>query len=461
MNLRPLFLTLGVLMAAYPATAETLKPQEAAPPPIPMMAPNAVEFSLENGLDVVVIPDHRAPVVTHMVWYRVGSADEKPGESGIAHFLEHLMFQGTDTVAPNAFSTIISRNGGQDNAFTSYDYTAYYQRVARELLPMVMELEADRMVNLKLSDEELLPERDVVIEERRMRTDNNPTSRLSEQMDAAFYLSHPYGSPIIGWRHDIEALNQAQARAFYDKYYAPNNAILVVAGDVTLEEVRALAETHYGALQANPAIGARTRPLEPPHEAAIRVEMTDPRVSSARFYRQYLSPGYHTAEAGEAPALDVLGQLLGGGTTSRLYRGLVIERQLATSAGAWYSGDSLDSGVFGLYGSPAPDVETQAFELALDDIVADLLKNGVSDEEVADAKNSLIADTIYAIDNQASLARIFGAGLASGQTVDSIQAWPEQIEAVTRDEVEAVARRYLRIELSVTGVLEPQAAQIQ
>jgi zinc protease len=422
---------------------------------------NVSTFELANGMQAVVIPDHRAPVVTHMVWYRVGAADEVPGESGIAHFLEHLMFQGTETIPPGEFSMIIARNGGQDNAFTSYDYTGYYQRVARDLLPLVMEMESDRMVNLVLREEELLPERDVVIEERRTRTDNNPVARLGEQMDAALYLSHPYGVPIIGWKHEIGLLNQAQARTFYDLYYAPNNAILIVAGDVTVEEVQSLAEKYYGPLSANPEIVPRNRPVEPPHEAARRVTMHDARVSTPRFHRQYLTPAYRTAADGEAPALEVLARLLGGGTTSRLYRELVVEQRIAISAGGWFYGDSLDSGAFGLYGSPAPGTDIEGLEAAIDNAIAELLENGVTDEEIADAKNILVADTIYAIDSQSQLARTFGVALTSGQTVDDVQAWPDRIDAVTREQVEQVARDYLVPEASVTGILLPAPAAQQ
>ncbi len=424
---------------------------------VPASARKLVEgvgtFELENGMQAVVIPDHRAPVVTHMVWYRVGSADELPGESGIAHFLEHLLFQGTETIPPGEFSKIIARNGGQDNAFTSYDYTGYYQRVARDRLDLVMGLEADRMINIVLRDEEVLPERDVVIEERRSRTDNNPGRRLGEQMDAVFYLSHPYGTPIIGWKHEIEELNTEQAAAFYEKFYAPNNAILIVAGDVTVDEVRALAEKHYGPIAYNPDIRQRRRSQEPPHQAARRVTLRDARVTTSQFRRQYLTPSYRTAEPGEGPALEVLGQLFGGGSTSRLYRELIIKRRLAVSAGAWFYGDSLDSGSVGLYGAPAPGTNVEELEAAFDEMIADLLENGVSAEEVEHAKNILIADTIYAIDSQSRLARIFGVALTSGQSVEDVQEWPNRVEAVTAAEVEAVAGKYLRIEASVTGLL--------
>lgn len=416
---------------------------------------NVTTFRLDNGMEVVVIPDHRAPVVTHMVWYRVGAADEPEGQSGIAHFLEHLMFKGTDILKPGDFSRIVARNGGQDNAFTSQDYTGYFQRVARDRLPLVMELEANRMTNLTLTAEEVLPERDVVLEERRSRVENDPSSKLSEQMNAVFYLSHPYANPVIGWQHEIQALSRENAISFYKRFYAPNNAILIVAGDVSEAEVRELAEKYYGPIPTQPEVKRKQRRIEPPHNAARRVIMRDARVDTPRFRRLYLTPSYRTAEAGEGPALEVLAQVLGGGTTSRLYRTLVVDRKAAIVAGSWFSGDFLDSGSFGLYAAPAPGSDETNLEAALDDVIQDIIENGITEEELEDAKRLLIADTIYALDSQAKLARIFGVALTSGQTVKDVQEWPERIESVTREKVHEVARKYLREEASVTGLLLP------
>ena len=416
---------------------------------------NVTTFRLDNGMEVVVIPDHRAPVVTHMVWYRVGAADEPEGQSGIAHFLEHLMFKGTDILKPGEFSKIVARNGGQDNAFTSQDYTGYFQRVARDRLPLVMELEANRMTNLTLTSEEVLPERDVVLEERRSRVENDPSSKLSEQMNAVFYLSHPYANPVIGWQHEIKALNRENAISFYKRFYAPNNAILIVAGDVSETDVRELAEKYYGPIPMQPEVKRKERRIEPPHNAARRVIMRDARVDTPRFRRLYLTPSYRTAEPGEGPALEVLAQVLGGGTTSRLYRTLVVDRRAAIVAGSWFSGDYLDSGSFGIYAAPAPGSDETKLETALDDVIQDIAQNGITEEELEDAKRLLIADTIYALDSQAKLARIFGVALTSGQTVRDVQEWPERIEKVTREEVHEVARKYLREEASVTGLLLP------
>ncbi|MBN9276698.1 MAG: insulinase family protein, partial [Hyphomicrobium sp.] len=239
--------------------------------------PRATEFTLPNGLMVVVVPDNRAPVVTHMIWYRVGAADEPPGTSGIAHFLEHLMFKATEKIGTGEFSKIVSRLGGQDNAFTAQDITAYFQRVSKDRLPKVMEMEADRMVNLKLDEKEVLTERDVILEERRSRVENNPSAILDEQMGAALYLAHPYRIPVIGWEHEMAKLSRDDAMKFYKRFYAPNNAILVVTGDVTPEEVRKLAEATYGKIPRNPNVSTVERPGEPPHRAARRIELKDPR----------------------------------------------------------------------------------------------------------------------------------------------------------------------------------------
>ena len=416
---------------------------------------NVSTFKLDNGMEVVVIPDLRAPVVTHMMWYRVGAGDEPDGQSGIAHFLEHLMFKGTDKLKPGEFSKTVARNGGQDNAFTSQDYTGYYQRVASDRLALVMDMEANRMTKLILSEEEVLPERDVVLEERRSRVDNNPSSRLSEQMNAVMYLSHPYANPVIGWHHEIEALNRDTAISFYKQYYAPNNAILIVAGDVSEDKVRELAEKYYGPIPTQPHLKPRSRAKEPPHQAARRVILRDARVDTPRFRRMYLTPSYNTAAEGEGTALELLAQILGGGTTSRLYTKLVIEQKTAILAGSWFSGDFLDSGSIGLYGAPAPGSDETILEASMEAVIDDVIQNGVTEEELADAKNLLIADTIYAVDSQTRLARIFGVALTSGQTVEDVQNWPERIQKVTLQQVQDAAKKYLRIESSVTGLLMP------
>lgn len=415
---------------------------------------NAEDFVLENGMAVVVIPNHRAPVVHHAVWYKVGAADEDAGESGIAHMLEHMMFKGTTTIPPGEFSKIVSRNGGSDNAFTSHDYTGYYQNIARDRLELVMEMEADRMTNLAFREADFYTERDVVLEERRSRTDNRPRAQLAEQVNAVQYYNHPYGTPVIGWEHEIRSYAYEDALAFYRRHYAPNNAVLVVAGDITAAELRPLAERTYGRIPAGEPI-VRDRPKEPPQRAARRVEMTDPRVTSLEWNRSYLAPGYVEGETRHAPALDVLAELLGGGTTSRLYQALVVDQKIASSAGAYYNGVMLGPARFYLQASPAEGVTVDTVEATIDAEIAAFIAQGIKPEDLSRAKFGLIAQATYARDSLSSMARIFGNALSIGLTVEGVESWPQEIEAVTADAVIDAARAVLRKPASVTGILRP------
>src|SRR2546423_1969595 len=386
------------------------------------------EFTLGNGLHVVVIPDHRTPVVTQMIWYKVGSADETPGKSGLAHFLEHLMFKGTAKHPVGEFSQTVLRIGGNENAFTSTDYTGYYQRVPREQLGKMMDFEADRMTGLILKDENVLPERDVVLEEFNMRVANNPEARLIEQIMAALYLNHPYGRPVIGWRQEIEKLDREDALAFYKRFYAPNNASLVIAGDIDANDVRPMVERAFGEIPAQPAIPAkRLRPQEPEPAASRTVTLSDPRVEQTSVRRYYLVPSAATAATGESPALDVLAQLMGGGSNSYLYRALVIDRPLAISAGAGYQGTALDPTQFMISASPKPGVEFSQIEQAIDSVISDVGQNPARAEDLERVKTQLIAEAIYAQDNQATLARWYGGALTTGFSIDESRRWAGRI----------------------------------
>jgi zinc protease len=416
-------------------------------------------FTLGNGLQVVVIPDHRTPVVTQMIWYKVGSADETPGKSGLAHFLEHLMFKGTSKHPAGEFSQTVLRIGGNENAFTSTDYTGYFQRVPREQLAKMMEFEADRMTGLILKDENVLPERDVVLEEFNMRVANNPEARLTEQIMAALYLNHPYGRPVIGWHQEIEKLDREDALAFYKRFYAPNNATLVIAGDVDAKDVRPMAERTFGEVAAQPAIPARRqRPQEPLPAASRTVTLSDPRVEQTGLRRYYLVPSAATAAAGESPALDVLAQLMGSGSNSYLYRALVIDRPLAVSAGAGYQGTALDPSQFTISVSPKPGVEFAQIEQVIDGVVADVGQNPVRAEDLERVKTQLIAEAIYAQDNQATLARWYGGALTTGLSIEDIRSWPDRIRAVTAEQVRDAAQKWLDKKRSVTGYLIKDAA---
>ncbi len=422
-------------------------------------APSVDHFKLENGLEVVVIPDRRAPVVTHMVYYRNGAADDPQGKSGIAHFLEHLMFKGTDKHPKGVFSEIVAGLGGQENAFTSYDYTAYYQRVAKEHLGAVMAIESDRMTGLVLEGPEVDSERGVVIEERKMRTDSDPAAQLQESLLATLYVHHPYGTPIIGWGHEIEDLGREDALNYYRRFYRPDNAILIVAGDIGAPEVRTLAEAHYGKVPAgNTPKPSRTRVREPEIRATRHVRLADAKVEQPSSQRAYIVPSHATAEGTEAYALELLSQILGGSQTSRLYRALVIDQMVAVGAGAWYWNDALDMGQFGVYAVPAEGVELDALDLATEAIVREFRETLIDAKELERAKTRLIADMIYAQDNQTHLARIYGSTLTTGGKVEDVAAWPAGIRNVSAEDILAVAQRYLQPGRSVLGHLVKTAA---
>lgn len=402
-------------------------------------------------MKVVVVSNHRVPVVTHMVWYKVGSADEGEGESGIAHFLEHLMFKGTKKRAPGEFSKILARNGGRENAFTSTDYTAYFQTVAVDRLELVMEMEADRMTNLVLTDAAVETEKQVVLEERRSRTDNNPGAVLQEQVDAALFLNYPYRRPVIGWEHEIRALNREAVLDFYRRWYAPNNAILMVAGDITAAELKPLAQKYYGVIPRGPDI-MRARPSEPPQRAARRVTYRDARVRQPAWSRYYLAPSLKAGLTEHAYPLEVLADILDG-ATGRLYRSLVVDSKIAVSAGSQYGADDLGPGRFVIYASPQPGVGMDKLEQSVDAEIAKLLAGGVTESEVARAKKRMQAQAVYARDSMRAGARVLGAALASGLTIDDVEKWPERIGAVTVEQINAAARAILQADRSVTALL--------
>ena len=427
----------------------------------PVLAEDEVTtFELNNGLEIVVIEDNRAPVVVNMVWYRVGSADEPPGKSGIAHYLEHLMFKGTDTLDPGEFSATVAANGGTDNAFTSYDYTGYFQRIASDRLELMMQMEADRMVNLQLTDDDWRTERDVVNEERNQRVENNPGALFGEQRRAAQYLNHRYGVPIIGWQDEMRALTLDDALEFYDRFYAPNNAVMVVAGDVVPEEVLALAQTYFGPIPANPELLPRDRPQEPNQMAERRLTFSDPRVSEPYVIRTYLAPERDPGAQEEAAALVMLSELLGGeSATSYLGRALEFDTQTAVYTSAFYSGTSLDDTTFGLVVVPTPEVSLQEAEDALDAAVAQFMIDGVDIEKLARIKMQQRASLVYGKDNVQSLANRYGEALTSGLTVEDVQAWPDILQAVTPEDIMAAAENVLDKRRAVTGWLtrsEPQ-----
>jgi zinc protease len=421
-------------------------------------AEDVTTFTLENGMQAVVIEDHRTPAVVHMVWYRAGAADEPAGSSGIAHFLEHLLFKATDTMESGEFSRVVEANGGTDNAFTSWDYTAYFQRVAADRLSLMMQMEADRMVNLRLTEDEILTERSVILEERAQRTDSDPGSLFSEQMRAALFLNHPYRIPIIGWRHEMETLSRDDALEFYQRYYAPDNAILVVAGDVTPDEVRALAQEHYGPLEPSGFSGPRVRPTDPPHLADRRLVFEDPRVSNPYVMRYYPAPERDSGRQQDAAALSMLAELLGGnGTTSVFGRRLQLEEERSLFTAAYYSALSLDDTIFTLINVPVPGVTLEQAEADLDRLIAEFLETGVEPGHFARIKTQIAASEIYRQDDVQSLARAYGSALTTGLTVEDVAAWPQVLADVTEEQVMQAARLIFENTYSVTGYLTAPA----
>ena len=410
-------------------------------------------FTLDNGMDVIVVEDHRAPVVQHMVWYRAGSADEPAGKSGIAHFLEHLLFKATDELEAGEFSSVVSANGGQDNAFTSYDYTAYFQRVAADRLGLMMKMEADRMTDIRLTEQDITAERQVIIEERNQRTENSPGGLFNEQMNAAQYRNHRYGVPIIGWMHEMSTLSKKDALDFYGDHYAPNNAILVVSGDVTPDAVRALAEEHYGVIPANADIAPRARPQEPPQNAERRVIFRDARVATEYVSRSYIAPERDPGAQEKAGALFLLAELLGGGQTSYMTEKLQFEQDIAVYTGAFYRGMSLDDTTFDVVIVPKPGASLEQAEAAMDATLVSFIEDGVNVEDLDRIKMQIRASQIYERDNVDGIARRYGAALSSGLTVKDVQDWPNILQAVTPEDVIEAARSVFRPETSVTGYL--------
>jgi len=436
---RPALLLAAALLLARPVEARLFDPET---------------FTLDNGLTVVVVPNHRMPVVSHMVWYKVGAADEDPGKSGLAHLLEHLMFKGTPSVPPGMFSKIIARNGGRDNAFTTSDYTGYFQNVAADRLELVMRMEADRMANLTLDRETVETERAVVLEEWRMRVGNSPEGRLSQQMEAALFLNSPYHRPVIGWQSEIARLDRDDALAFYRRWYAPNNAVLVVAGDVDAATVRPLAEKYYGALPRRD-LPPRPRLDEPPPEAARRVVLSDPRVTQPSWRRLYLAPSERAGETRLTQSLEVLAEVIGGGATSLLYQSLVINQKLAAGVSASYDPVAAGLTSFRVSATPRPGVTPDQLEAAIDREIGRIARGEIPAEEIERAKTSLRASVAYARDSLHTGAQVLGEALAVGLSVADVESWPERIGMVTPALVAEAAAQVLDPRGSVTGLLLP------
>jgi zinc protease len=477
-----LLLTLLALGVSSPAFAQSAP--EAAPLSPAVEAPSAVNdnaqdnqeklvpsgkvfdaktTTLENGLQVVVVENNRAPVVTHMIWYRVGAADEPRGKSGIAHFLEHLMFKGSGDLKPGEFSKIVRNLGGNDNAFTSQDYTAYFQSIATEHLEKVMSMEAGRMRGMNAPEDEVNSERKVILEERRQRTDNDPRAQFAESLNAAMFVNHPYGTPVIGWAHEMETLSQKDAMDFYNHWYAPNNAILVVSGDVEAQDVFDLARKTYGTLE-KADVPKRERTISPPLVGTKTLTFTDKTIRQPLLQRIFRAPSFRENKD-QSLALQVMKDIVGSGSTSRLYKSLVIDQKLATSAGLSYDGTAWDDGTITVYASPAEGVDMDTLQKAIDSELQKLITEGVTEAELNDSLTRLQAEAIYARDSLSGPAMIIGYSLITGSTLDDVEYWPRDIAKVTAKQVQKAAARYLDHTAAgisyVTGYLMPEPEKVE
>ena len=425
---------------------------------------NAETFTLENGVEVIVIPNNRAPVVIHMVWYKVGAADEPPTKSGMAHYFEHLMFKGTDTLAPGEFSRIVKDLGGNDNAFTGQDYTAYYQSIAVEHLEKMMAMEADRMVNLKVLEEDFISEKNVVTEERRQRTDNDPKALFSEQMRDTLFTNHPYGTPVIGWMNEIESYDWKDVKEFYDTWYAPNNAVIIISGDVTVEDVRPLAKKTYGLLETK-ALPARKRGEVPPAIAKTIMRLYDDTIKQESFQSIRIAPSSHQNNQ-ESLALQVLNEILSGGPTTRLYKKLVVDNKRAVSVNFSYQADALDYGSIFVSAIPAQNISLEQINDDIQNEFNNVIENGVTEQEVKDAIQRLQDSAVFARDSLSGPARIIGYSLLTGSSLDDIENWPKDIGTVNANQVQDVAKKYLSatmpyIKPPVEGYLYPKPSAVK
>lgn len=421
---------------------------------------------LANGMQVVVVPDHRAPVVVHSVWYMVGSIDEETSRTGLSHMLEHMMFKGTDKFPYQSMDKIIQRNGGVQNAFTSRDMTAYHQTVTKEKLPLMMEIEADRMQGLKITDALLTPEKNVVLEERRMRTDSQPQSRFFEALVKAHYPTHPYGNPVIGWKEDIEAYNLPALLDWYKRHYAPNNAMLLVVGDVTLDEVMPLAKQYYGDLPPMDNVPQRAAHVEPLRDAPVWLVKVDKEVQLPVFYRLYRTPTFFQGVAGAKPdvrdvvALSVLAEILGGSDAARLYQSLVVQQGLADAASSDHDMVAAGESSLDVYVVPKAGIAMDKVAAAVDAEVARMADEPVRDDELERAKVSLLAETVYGQDDNDNLLYQVGSWILAGGKAETFDAWEDDLKKVTAADVQRVAKAYLVPNAMTTGVLVGKQQQL-
>lgn len=419
---------------------------------------NPHEYTLENGLKLIVKEDHRSPVVVSLIWYKAGSIDELNGTTGIAHALEHMMFKGTKEVPGGEFSKRIAAVGGRDNAFTSRDYTAYFQQLHKQHLPLAMELESDRMRNLVLNQEEFSKEMNVVMEERRLRTDDQPHALVYEKLMAVAYQSHPYRRPVIGWMNDLENMRMEDAQEWYDRWYAPNNAILVVVGDVNAKDTYELANKYYGAIETRPLVPLDERkPQTEPAQAGMKRLIV-----KAPANLPYLVMGYHApalrdvTDDWEPYALEMLEGVLDGNASARLNKALVRERQIASSASASYSITARGPSMFYLDGTPSEGKTVLELEEAIRSEIEKLIREGVTEKELTRAKAQVVASHVYQLDSIFSQAMQIGRLESIGLSYRDPDKILKRLQAVTAEQVQSVAKKYLQDDSLTVATLDPQ-----
>ena len=414
---------------------------------------NAKQFKLKNGLQVIVIENSRAPVVSQMIWYNVGSIDEKFGKSGLAHFLEHLMFKGTKKYPSGYYSKYISKNGGTENAFTSFDYTAYYQIVPTEHLEKIVELEADRMTNLTLTDEQVETEKKVILEERYQRIDSKPSAILDESIRKSLFPNHTYGTPIIGWEHEIKALTIDDVRKFYNDYYNPKNAILILSGDVSLKKAKEYSEKYFGKIKVKNQINInRIKLNDPVLRTNIRINYDDENVKQKIWKRSFKTSSYKESIK-NGIALDLGLKILTGGSTSILYRELVEKKKLVSSIGGYYQGMSRDKATVNFYAIPNENVEISNLEKQIYEIMKQSVVNGITEDRFILQKKKYEHESIYLRDSIFQPAQIVGEALSIGITLEEIESWDEFLNEITIDDVKNELKKFIKNNNYVTGLL--------
>ena len=414
-------------------------------------------FTLDNGLRVVVIEQNLGDAVCHMIWYKVGGGDDPQGQSGLAHFVEHLMFKATDTLEVGEFSRFVTKHGGRDNAFTSYDYTAYFQIVARPQLGDVMSMEADRMKNLRLRDEDILTERNVILEERKSRSDNNPSALLHEAAAASLYNHHPYGTPLIGWRHEIARLNGDHVADFYRRYYHPNNAIVILSGAITRQEAQSLAEFYYGDLERG-AVTPRQRVTDPPIITERTVRLTDDRVQQPTLRYYWRLPKHrHDEDRASDEAFSILTHYLGGGSSSRLYEQWVVDDGVAVSVSLSFDSWGRDYDDIVLSVIPVADVTLERLDLHIRSQWRAIMNETIATHDMERVRQHLLAEAVYSQDSLMAPAYLFGIALTTGGTLADVEEFPQRINDVTTEQLRDAAAFLHDTNPHVTAQLDKSA----